>query len=106
MRCARLIALCSGCWNGTDWKSNEYVHHVRELKESGNLDLFFSFRFFPFPSGLFVGNGSLVQSASGKSCIYSNTLQMFSRPVKSKFWPRDEVTFELWRKYDDFKCIL
>ena len=28
---------------------------------------------------------------------------MFSRPTESKFWPTDEleVTFELWRKYDD-----
>ena len=31
---------------------------------------------------------------------------MFSRPAKFKFWPKDEVTFELWRKYDDFACIL
>ena len=26
---------------------------------------------------------------------------MISQQTKSKFWPRDEVTFELWRKYDD-----
>ena len=29
-RAAGPIALCSECWNGADWKSNEYVNHVRE----------------------------------------------------------------------------
>jgi hypothetical protein len=89
MRRARPIALCSECWNGADWKSNEYVSHVREC---GGFYFVFVF-IFPFLSGLCVGNGSLVQAASGKSYIYSKTLQLFSRPTKSKFWPRFEVTF-------------
>ena len=50
MRRARPIALCSECWNGADWKSNEYVSHVREC---GGFYLFFFI--FPFPSGLCVG---------------------------------------------------
>ena len=91
MRCALPIGLCSECWNGVDRKSNEYVNHVRK---NGGLDLFFSF-LPPCPPGFCIGNGSLDQAVSGKLCILGKTLQMISRPAKSKFWPRDPVTFEL-----------
>jgi hypothetical protein len=60
MRCARQIARYSGCWNGAGWKSNEYEEKRRftPFSRFGAL--------FSLPSGLCVGNGSLVQAASGK----------------------------------------